>query len=330
MSCDVEKLKRKLGIIGVPLDLGGNHRGVDMGPYAVRHAGLMERFRQAGFEVRDFGNIEVPVRGELDPGARNARYLKEITNVSRRLCERIQAMLEDGYTPITVGGDHSCALGTVAGVAAFRKKHELGPMGLLWIDAHGDLNTPESSPTGNIHGMPAAVALGKGPEELINLGYPGQKVAMSDLVQIGLRDLDPFETSLLSKGTVSFYAMSEIDAYGIHDVALEAIKRATRDYTCPLHLSFDLDVLDPKEAPGVGTPVEGGLSYREAHLLTELLASARLKDGSPVVASLDLVEVNPILDHRNRTADMAVSIAMSVLQERPLRLRPLKQEAQAL
>lgn len=296
-----------------------------MGPYAVRHAGLMERFRQAGFEVKDFGNIEVPVRGELDPGERNARYLKEITKVSERLCNRVQSMLEDGYTPITVGGDHSCALGSVAGVASYRKKHNLGPIGLFWVDAHGDLNTPESSPTGNIHGMPAAVALGKGPDELINLGYPGAKIEMDELVQIGLRDLDPFETSLLSKGIINFYAMSDIDAYGIHKVTKVALAKATRGFTCPIHLSFDLDVLDPKEAPGVGTPVEGGLSYREAHLMTELLASARLKDGSPAIASLDLVEVNPVLDSRNRTAELAVSIAMSVMRERPLRLRPLPQ-----
>lgn len=317
-------MERKLGIIGVPLDLGGNHRGVDMGPYAVRHAGLMERFRRAGFEVKDFGNIEVPVRGELDPGDRSARYLKEITRVSTRLCEKIQSILEDGYTPITVGGDHSCALGSVAGVAAYRKKKDLGPIGLVWVDAHGDLNTPESSPSGNIHGMPAAVALGKGPDELVNLGYPGQKIEMEELVQIGLRDLDPFETSLLSKGEINFYAMSEIDAYGIHAVTKAALKKATRNFTVPIHVSFDLDVLDPKEAPGVGTPVEGGLSYREGHLLVELLASARLKDGSPVVWSLDLVEVNPILDHRNRTADMAVSIAMAVMKERPLKIRPLE------
>lgn len=295
-----------------------------MGPYAVRHAGLMERLRQAGFEVKDFGNLDVPVRGELEGGDHSARYLKEITKVSTRLCEKVKGMMEDGYMPITVGGDHACALGSIAGVAAYRKEHDLGPMGLFWVDAHADLNTPESSPTGNIHGMPAAVALGKGPDELINLGYPGAKVAMADLVQIGLRDLDPFETSLLAKGIISFYAMSEIDAYGIHDVAMVALEKATRDFTIPIHLSFDLDVLDPKEAPGVGTPVEGGLSYREVHLLTEMLASARLKDGSPVVTSLDLVEVNPILDHRNRTADMAVSIALSVVQERALELRPLR------
>jgi len=323
---EVNGLNRKLGIIGVPLDLGGNHRGVDMGPYAVRHAGLMQRLRKAGFEVRDFGNIEVPVRGELERGNRNARYLKEITRASVTLCERVKSMLEAGYTPITVGGDHSVALGSVAGVAAYRREHDLGPMGLMWVDAHGDLNTPESSPSGNIHGMPAAVALGEGPEELVNLGFEGAKVEMKNLVQIGLRDLDPFETSLLSRGIINYYAMSEIDAYGVHDVTMAGLEKATGNFTHPIHLSFDLDVLDPREAPGVGTPVEGGLTYREAHLLAELLASARLQDGSPVVASLDLVEVNPILDHRNRTADMAVSLAISILKERPLRLRPLHQD----
>jgi arginase len=310
----------RLGIIGVPLDLGGNHRGVDMGPYAVRHAGLMERLARVGYEVKDFGNIEVPVRETLDPGARNARYLREIAEVSERLCARVMAVLEQGYMPITVGGDHSCAIGSVAGVASYRKGE---PFGLLWVDAHGDLNSPETTPTGNIHGMPVSVALGRGPRELVDLGRPGPKVSVADVVHIGVRDLDPHEVCQLASGQHTYYSMSEIDAYGIHDVTLAALEKATRGYTVPLHFSFDLDVLDPQEAPGVGTPVEGGLTFREAHLMMELIAAARLQDGKPAVQSLDIVEVNPILDHRNRTANMAVGLAVSALEERRLKLRPL-------
>jgi arginase len=314
-------MSNKLGIIGVPLDLGGNHRGVDMGPYAVRHAGLMERLRRVGFEVKDFGNLEVPVRETLDPGSRNARYLKEIAEISERLCRRVQGILEEGYLPITVGGDHACAIGSVAGHASFRKGQ---PFGLLWVDAHGDLNSPETTPSGNIHGMPASVALGRGPAELVDLGRPGPKVHVSDVVHIGVRDLDPHEVTLLAGGEHTYYSMSEIDAYGIHAVTMAALEKVSRGFTIPAHFSFDLDVLDPQEAPGVGTPVEGGLTFREAHLMMELIAAARLRDGQPVVQCLDIVEVNPILDHRNRTANMAVGLAVSALEHRRLKLRPLR------
>ena len=314
-------MSNKLGIIGVPLDLGGNHRGVDMGPYAVRHAGLMERLRRVGFEVKDFGNIEVPVRDTVDPGNPNARYLKEIAEVSARLCQKVLSILEEGYMPITVGGDHSAAIGSVAGMASFYKGE---PFGLLWVDAHGDLNSPETTPSGNIHGMPVSVALGRGPEELVNLGRAGAKVSVSDVVHIGIRDLDPHEVTQLTDGSHTYYSMSEIDAYGIHDVTRAALEKVTRGFTIPIHFSFDLDVLDPQEAPGVGTPVEGGLTFREAPLMMELIASARLSDGRPVVQSMDIVEVNPILDHRNRTANMAVGLTVSALEERRMKLRPLR------
>ena len=226
--------------------------------------------------------------------------------------------------PITVGGDHSCAIGSVAGVAQFYRGQ---PFGLLWVDAHGDLNLPETTPSGNIHGMPVSVALGRGPAGLVNLGIPGPKVAVDDLVHIGIRDLDPHEVTLLASGEHTYYSMSEIDAYGVHDVTRAALEKATRGFTIPVHFSFDLDVLDPQEAPGVGTAVEGGLTFREAHLMMELIAAARLKDGRPVVQSMDIVEVNPILDHRNRTANMAVNLAVSALEERRLKLRPLRAAA---
>ena len=302
------------------MDLGGNHRGVDMGPFAVRHAGLAARLRKVGFEVQDFGNIEVPVRDELDSGDSKARYLQEIVQVSERLCERVHTILSQGYLPITIGGDHSCAIGTVAGVACHLQDK---PFGLLWVDAHGDLNRPETTPSGNIHGMPASVILGHGPEALVNIGRPGAKVEVGDLVHVGLRDLDQHEVNRLAEGRHTYYSMMEIDAYGILEVTRAALRKVSRDFTIPVHFSFDLDVVDPDEAPGVGTPVPGGLTFREAHLMMELISDARLRDGRPLVHSLDLVEVNPILDHRNRTANMAVGLAVSALEQRRLRLRPL-------
>jgi len=291
-----------------------------MGPYAVRHAGLQERLESIGYLVKDFGNIEVPVRGELDSGDPKARYLDGILKVSQRLCDRVCSILEQGYLPLTVGGDHSCAIGSVAGVAQFRQGD---PFGLLWVDAHGDLNVPETSPSGNIHGMPVSLALGKGPLSLAQLGGISPKVERGDVIHIGLRELDPAEVAQLATGEHTYYSMSEIDAYGIHDVTLAALEKATRGYTIPVHFSFDLDAVDPREAPGVGTPVEGGLTLREAHLMMELIASARLKDGRAVFTSMDLVEVNPILDHRNRTANMAVGLTVSALEQRKLVLRPL-------
>lgn len=291
-----------------------------MGPYAVRHAGLQERLESIGCLVKDFGNIEVPVRGELDSGDPKARYLDGILKVSQRLCDRVCSILEQGYLPLTVGGDHSCAIGSVAGVAQFRQGD---PFGLLWVDAHGDLNVPETSPSGNIHGMPVSLALGKGPLSLAQLGGISPKVERGDVIHIGLRELDPAEVAQLATGEHTYYSMSEIDAYGIHDVTLAALEKATRGYTIPVHFSFDLDAVDPREAPGVGTPVEGGLTLREAHLMMELIASARLKDGRAVFTSMDLVEVNPILDHRNRTANMAVGLTVSALEQRKLVLRPL-------
>ncbi|MFN8607015.1 MAG: arginase [Vulcanimicrobiota bacterium] len=313
-------MSNKLGIIGVPLDLGGNRRGVDMGPFAVRHAGLISRLRKLGYEVRDFGNLEVPGRDELEFGDPSMRYLPEIAQVCQRLCDRVQEVLELGYRPLTIGGDHSCAIGSVAGVARFRQGK---PFGLLWVDAHGDLNLPETSPSGNIHGMPVSVLLGRGPDVLTRLGGEAPKVQVADLVHIGIRELDPHEVARLAGGEHCYYSMLEIDAYGIHEVTRAALKRVSRNFTMPVHFSFDLDVVDPDVAPGVGSPVPGGLTYREAHLMMELIAEARLQDGSPLIHSMDVVEVNPILDQRNRTADMAVGLTVSALEKRHLPLQPL-------
>lgn len=321
LHIQADQMANKLGIIGVPIDLGGNRRGVDMGPYALRHAGLIDRLRDIGYEVKDFGNIETPVRDMVSPGSPQARYLAEIIDVSKRLCKKTEEILGLGYIPLTIGGDHSCAIGSIAGVSAYRKDN---PFGILWVDAHGDLNLPGTTPSGNIHGMPASIALGRGPEDLVNLGRPGPKVAASDLVHIGIRQLDPHEVSLLASGSLSYYAMSEIDAYGIHSVTEAALERVTRDFTIPVHLSFDIDSLDPSEAPGVGTPVEGGLSIREAFLMMEMIATARLRDGSRLLCSMDIVEVNPILDNANQTAVTAVNLTASVWEERRLKLRPLR------
>ncbi len=244
----------KIGIIGVPMDLGGNHRGVDMGPYAVRHAGLKSRLQKIGYEVKDFGNLEVPVRDELSVGDPKARYLNEITEVLKRLCERVEQILEGGFLPLIIDGDHSCSLGSLPGVARFRKGQ---PFGLLWVDAHGDLNTPESSPSGNIHGMPVSVAHGNGPQQLLEIGPAGPRVQIEDTVNIGLRDLDPAEVQLLAAGHHHYYSMLEVDAYGIHDVTLAALERVTRGYTQPFHFSFDLDVVDPGKPPGWELPCKG-------------------------------------------------------------------------
>lgn len=313
---------RKIGIIGMPMDLGGNHRGVDMGPFAVRHAEVQRKLVRAGFTVRDFGNVNVPVREEQSSGSASARYLREITEASAELADLVHRVMTEGYLPVTVGGDHSLAIGSIAGVAAALEGSQ--DFGLLWLDAHGDLNTPETSPSGNIHGMPLAVALGRGPEELVNLKGISPKVNSADVALIGLRDLDDYEVDLLSSSDIAYYTMSEIDEHGMNAIMHDALRRVTRNYTIPFHLSFDLDVVDPRVAPGVGTPVLGGLTYRESHYACELIAETRLKDGRRAVCSMDLVEINPILDEKNKTAQLGVELLYSCFADRRLKRRPLE------
>ncbi len=287
----------KVVILGVPMDLGGSRRGVDMGPSALRYARLLEGVMALGLEVEDLGDLRVPLaRGQSPQGG--LAYLEEVRQVALELKERLAA-LPEGVFPIVLGGDHSLSLGSVPGV-------KRGPLGVVWVDAHGDFNTPETSPSGNIHGMPLAALVGLGHPRLVEAF---QSLKPQEVVLIGVRDLDPGERRLLREQGVRIYTMHEVDRLGVARIAEEALAHLEG---LPLHVSLDADVLDPALAPGVGTPVPGGLTYREAHLLMEILAE------SGQVRSLDLVEVNPILDQANRTAEMMVGLALSLLGKRIL------------
>lgn len=291
-------MERTVSIVGVPMDLGQSRRGVDMGPSALRYAGLDERLQRLGFRTDDLGNLDIRERATIPPKGRGLDFLPAVVRAARKAYEIGRSSVEAGRTPVFLGGDHSISVGTIGGVTA------PGPAGVLWIDAHADLNTPVTSPTGNIHGMPLAALLGWGAPQLVNLGRTGAKIAVRDVVLIGVRDLDPPERELLLRHDLCVYTMSDIDDRGIADVTREALQRLA--HTPRLHVSLDLDVVDPREAPGVGTPVMGGLTYREAHMLMEIIA----RDGR--LGSADVVEVNPILDARNRTAEMAVELVASL------------------
>ncbi|MBE7554102.1 MAG: arginase [Anaerolineales bacterium] len=287
-----------VNIIGVPIDLGQSRRGVDMGPSALRYADLDNRLRRLGHQVIDKGNINIPVRDTLPPEGGLA-FLPAVVRAGEAMYQAGQAAIEAGHLPLFLGGDHSIAVGTLGGVT------HTGPAGLIWIDAHGDFNTPESSPSGNLHGMPLAALLGLGAADLVNLGRPGPKLQPSEVVLIGVRDLDSQEKVLLKESQVRVYTMREIDERGIAAVAGEALERLS--HLPRLHVSLDMDSLDPREAPGVGTPVPGGLTSREAHLLMEIIADCAC------VGSIDVVEINPILDERNQTAKIAVELIASLL-----------------
>ncbi|MGH7535638.1 MAG: arginase [Gemmatimonadales bacterium] len=290
-------------VLGVPMDLGSGRRGVDMGPSAIRIAGLADRLVELGHQVIDEGDLDIKNMEELKVGDPRARYLREIARASRLVCRKVEGIMERGHFPLLLGGDHSIAAGSISGVAAFcaRKRKRLG---VLWVDAHGDINTPETSPSGNIHGMPLAAMLGHGPPELTSVGGPKAKLDPSRVALVGIRSLDQGEKVQLRQHGVQVHTMSDIDRQGIHRVMKQALARVTNgtDY---VHVSFDLDAVDPAIAPGVGTPVKGGLDYREAHSIMELL------HDSGVMTSLEIVEVNPILDDRNASAVFAVELVQS-------------------
>jgi arginase len=292
-----------LTVLGVPMDLGQARRGVDMGPSAVRYAGLDERLQRLGYRIEDAGNFAIRDR-QLLPAAGGLAFLPEVARASERVYQAGRRALSRGRLPIFLGGDHSIAVGSVGGVTHDEAK------GVLWIDAHGDCNTPETSPSGNLHGMPLAALLGLGDPRLVDLGRPGAKLEPRDVVLIAVRDLDRGERELMKSLQLSVFTMREIDEQGIAEVARQALARLAHRER--LHVSLDMDALDPTEAPGVGTPVDGGLTYREAHLLMEILAE------EANVASIDVVEVNPILDHRNETARLAVELVASLLGKRIL------------
>jgi arginase len=299
-------------IFGVPMDLGQQRRGVDMGPSAVRYAGLQERLQRLGYTVHDGGNISVAQHEEIETEkpspekySGKAHFLHEVALVCRRIYKNIVNSLEAHERVIFLGGDHSMSIGTVSGVA-----HKYDNLGVIWVDAHADINTPETSPSGNIHGMPVAVLLGEGPKELTHVGYATPKLRPEQMVMIGIRDLDEGEKIRLREKGIAVFTTRDIDEQGMARVSLMAIDRLR--YCDCLHVSLDLDSLDPDVAPGVGTPVPGGLTYREAHLLMEILADTRR------VHSMDIVEINPILDNRNTTAQIAVELTASLFGQRIL------------
>jgi len=300
----------QIAVIGAPLDLGAGRRGVDMGPSAIRVAHLDDRLAALGYEVHDLGNVEVDQAESRPVGRENARYLHEITATCRRLAKAVETALGKGQFPLVLGGDHSVAAGTVAGVAKhFRRSKER--IGLIWVDAHADMNTPDTSPSGNVHGMPLASCIGMGPEELVKLAGFAPKVRPENVALVGIRDVDQLEKPHIKASGVRAFTMREIDERGLLHVMNEAIRIAS-DGTAGFHLSFDMDGVDPDEAPGVGTPVRGGITYREAHLALELVCDSRR------MLSLEVVEVNPVLDVANRTAELAVELMLSAMGKRIL------------
>ncbi|MFH2065418.1 MAG: arginase [Pseudomonadota bacterium] len=293
-------MKGSIRIIGAPVDLGQSHRGVDMGPSAIRYAGLLSRLRELGYNVTDEGNIQVRVRDSLSKDS----LLKEITTACETAYQLARKAIEDNCKPIFLGGDHSISIGTIGGVS------HSDAVGVIWIDAHGDFNTPQTSTSGNIHGMSLSVLSGNGLPELVNIGRKGPKIKPGNVVLIGVRSLDPKERENLKKSGIVVYTMRDIDEEGMNVIARKALMRLNR--LSRIHVSLDIDSLDPIAVPGVGTPVSGGLTYREAHLLMEVIADSGL------VCSMDIVEINPIIDHCNQTAKTAVDLAVSLFGKRIL------------
>src|SRR5215218_10073853 len=292
-------------IIGAPLDLGAGRRGVDMGPSAIRYAGLEERLTALGVDCVDRGNVATPVAEATAEHHPRARFLPAIRATCERIAELVGAALDDGRIPIVLGGDHSVALGTLGGLASRR-----GPGAVLWFDAHGDLNTPATTPSGNVHGMPLAAVLGRAGAGFESDRWPLPALDPDRVALIGVRSLDPGERAVVKDSGLAVYTISDIDRRGVEPVLREALERVS---AAPfVHISLDLDIVDPDVAPGVGSPVRGGLSYREAHLMMELVAE------SGALSSMELVEVNPILDHENETARLAVDLAASALGARIL------------
>ncbi|TXC90442.1 arginase [Metabacillus litoralis] len=302
-------MKKHISIIGVPMDLGQSRRGVDMGPSAIRYAGVVERLEELEYKIHDRGDIEIGRPGKDEhvlASDGNLKFLSAVSKASEKLASAVDEVIEEGSFPLVFGGDHSIAIGTLAGVSKHYKN-----LGVIWYDAHGDLNTADTSPSGNIHGMPLAVSLGIGHPTLTNIAGYTPKVKPENIVIIGARSLDEGERVLIREKGIKVYTMHEIDRLGMTKVMEEAIDYL-KNKTDGVHLSLDLDGLDPSDAPGVGTPVLGGISYRESHLAMEIL------EESKIITSAEFVEVNPILDHGNSTATVAVALMGSLFGEKLL------------
>ncbi|MFC3779340.1 arginase [Bacillus chungangensis] len=297
---------KKISIVGVPMDLGQMRRGVDMGPSAIRYAGVVERLEKLGYEIKDIGDIEIGAADRGHDSSNNLRNLKAVAEGNERLAKKIDGIIQQNRFPLVLGGDHSIAIGTLAGVAKHYKE-----LGVIWYDAHGDLNTADTSPSGNIHGMPLAASLGYGHPSLTEIGKYSPKIKPENVVVIGARDLDDGEKEFIKENNIKVYTMHEIDRLGMAQVMEQTIDYL-KNRTDGVHLSLDLDGLDPNDAPGVGTPVLGGISYRESHLAMEMLAESHL------ITSAEFVEINPILDRENQTAKVAVALMGSLFGEKLL------------
>jgi len=300
----------KIRIIGVPMDLGASRRGVDMGPSALRVAGLQTRLKQLGRHVEDIGNIAVRQPEEQHYGEKNAKYLEEISETCKGLAETVRKTLEEDMLPLVLGGDHSIAVGTTAGVASYFHKQSKR-VGMIWLDAHGDLNTPETSPSGNVHGMPLASIMGFGPPELTGLAGVKPMIEPRNVALVGIRELDSKERRFAKESGVHIFTMRDVDERGMREVMAEALRFAGDD-TAGIAVSLDMDFVDPSDAPGVGTPVRGGVTYREAHLAMEMIADSR------EMVSFELVEINPVIDLHNTTALLGVELILSGLGKKIL------------
>jgi len=303
-------MAQKVRIIGVPMDLGQSRRGVDMGPSALRGAGLQASIKKLGLQVEDIGNLSVKQPEEMPVGEKRAKYLQEIAETCGDVAAAAEKSLMEGFLPLVLGGDHSIAAGVAAGVANYFRK-EKKQIGYLWLDAHGDMNTPESSPSGNVHGMPLAAIMGYGAPELVDLLGFKPKAEPGNIVIVGARDLDAQERKIVKRSGIHVFTMRDIDERGMREVMADALKYAMDD-TAGIAVSLDMDFVDPADAPGVGTPVRGGVTYREAHLAMEMISD------SESMVSLEVVEINPILDEHNRTALLGVELVLPGLGQKIL------------
>jgi arginase len=307
----MKELKReKVSIIGFPMDLGAGRRGVDMGPSALRIAGLQSKLENLGYEVHDTGDIKIEIMEKQSVQNFKLKYLNEILKTSKLLASKVEKVLDRGEFPLCIGGDHSMALGTIAGISSYCRRKRL-KLGVIWIDAHTDMNTEETTPTGNIHGMPLAASLGIGNERLVNLNGFSPKLDPQNCALIGIRSIDDAEKKTIKNMKIPISTMADIDKTGIYRIMVKVLKHF-RESVDHIHISFDVDSVDPIVASGVGTPVPGGLSYREAHLVMESIAECGC------MSSLEVTEVNPILDSQNKTAVFTTDLIASSMGQRIL------------
>lgn len=302
--------KENISLIGFPMDLGAGRRGVDMGPSALRIAELQQKLEKLGYSVSDTGDIKIEIMERQKIKNHQLKYLSEIIKTSKILADKVSSVLEKGDFPLCLGGDHSMAIGTIAGISSYCKKKKL-KLGVIWIDAHADMNTDKTTPSGNIHGMPLAASLGFGNKELVNFYGFSPKLLPENCALIGIRSIDEAEKKIVKKLNLSVYTMQDIDKLGIHRIINKVLKQFSNNVD-HIHVSFDVDSVDPSIAPGVGTPVQGGLSFREAHLIMESIAECGC------MSSLEIAEVNPILDDKNKSANFTVDLIASSMGQRIL------------